>query len=93
MPPSPQQPPAALRAQVKDLYKQLLYMGREYPNGGIDYFRPKLKAAFLKKRTMSDPAEIEAALKQGDYIKKELEALWFLRKYRHVKQNYYEPKD
>ncbi|KAI8919936.1 hypothetical protein DFJ77DRAFT_220961 [Powellomyces hirtus] len=85
MPPTP-----ALRAQVKGLYKELLYMGREYPNGGIAYFKPKLKAAFMKKKDMTDSKDIEAALKQGDYIKKELEALWFLRKYRHVKQQYYD---
>ncbi|KAJ3006081.1 LYR motif-containing protein 5 [Thoreauomyces humboldtii] len=83
----------AQRAQVKALYKQLIYMGREYPGGGIAYFRPKLKKAFMAKRDMRDPEEIDKALKQGDYIIKELEALWFLRKYRHVKQKYYDPTD
>ncbi|CAO3626240.1 unnamed protein product [Cunninghamella echinulata] len=39
-----------LRSQVINLYKQLAYLGREYPAGYNNFFRPKLKEAFFKKK-------------------------------------------
>jgi hypothetical protein len=76
-----------MNPKVRDLYKQLLYIGREYPKG-FDYFRKGLKAAFLKKRHLQDPQDIQKAIEQGQYVYKELEALWFLKKYRTMKKNY-----
>ena len=67
---------------------QLLYLGRDYPKG-YDYFRAKLKGAFLKNKDVKDPKEIEMLLARGDYIVKELEALYMLRKYRTLKKRYY----
>ncbi|KAI8822488.1 LYR motif-containing protein 5 [Fimicolochytrium jonesii] len=90
MPPS--KTPTALRGAVRDLYKQLLWIGREYPQGGLEYFRPRLKKAFLKNKELSKPEDIEQAIKRGEFVLKELEALWFLKKYRHVKQSYYDEK-
>lgn len=63
-------------------------MGKEYPLGA-DYFRKKLKAAFLKNKDVSDPKEIELLIARGNYIVKELEALYMLRKYRTLKRRYY----
>ncbi|KNC96016.1 uncharacterized protein SPPG_08612 [Spizellomyces punctatus DAOM BR117] len=79
----------SLRGQVRSLYKQLLFIGREYP-AGFEFYRARLKAAFLKKRDLSDPEDIRKALRQGEFVLKELEALWFLKKYRHLKQKYYD---
>jgi hypothetical protein len=76
-----------MNPRVRDLYKQLLYIGREYPKG-FDYFRTGLKRAFLKKQELKDPQEIEKAITQGLFVYKELEALWFLKKYRTMKKNY-----
>ncbi|RCH97716.1 LYR motif-containing protein 5 [Rhizopus azygosporus] len=56
-----------LRPQVISLYKQLVYLGREYP-AGWDFFRPKLKAAFLKNKDLTDTQEIEKRIKHGEYI-------------------------
>lgn len=67
---------------------QLLFLGREYPKG-YDYFRVRLKDAFLKNRDISDPEQIEILLTRGQYIIKELEALYMLRKYRTLKKRYY----
>ncbi|KAG6824662.1 hypothetical protein H0H92_006178 [Tricholoma furcatifolium] len=39
-------------------------------------------------RHLTDPEEIEKALRLGDYIKKETLALYSLRKYRHLKRMY-----
>lgn len=77
------------RSRVIELYKTLLYLGRDYPKG-YDYFRSRLKRAFMKNRDVTDPEKIEKMLTLGDYIVKELEALYMLRKYRTLKKRYYD---
>ncbi|KAF4799736.1 electron transfer flavoprotein regulatory factor 1 [Turdus rufiventris] len=67
---------------------KLLYLGREYPKGA-DYFRSRLKAAFLKNKDEKDPEKIKQLIARGEFVIKELEALYFLRKYRAMKQRYY----
>ncbi|XP_030069846.1 electron transfer flavoprotein regulatory factor 1 isoform X1 [Microcaecilia unicolor] len=78
-----------LRGEVVKLYKNLLYLGREYPKGA-DYFREKLKKAFMKNRDVKDPEKIKELIERGEFVIKELEALYFLKKYRAMKQRYYE---
>lgn len=95
----------SLRTRVLYLYKELLYMGKDYPyvessrkkkkkanqnSQGYDYFRKKLHKAFDKGRNIKDPNEIEKRLEHGEYIKKELVALYTLRTYRSVKTRYYQ---
>ncbi|XP_070848159.1 LYR motif-containing protein 5A [Chaetodon trifascialis] len=80
-----------LRGEVIRLYKTLLYLGREYPQGA-GYFRERLKSAFMKNRDVTDPDQIKKLLARGDFVIKELEALYFLRKYRAMKKRYYEPE-
>ncbi|RHZ52956.1 hypothetical protein Glove_454g1 [Diversispora epigaea] len=77
-----------LRYQVKDLYKRLLFLGREYPLG-YSYFYPKLKNAFMKNRNLTNEDEIKKAIDSGEYVIKELEALYYLKKYRAIKRAYY----
>ncbi|CAN6602402.1 hypothetical protein TRVA0_002S01112 [Trichomonascus vanleenenianus] len=77
-----------LRRKVLYLYKELLYMGKEYPQG-YDFFRGRLKRAFKNNSGIKDPKEIEKRLEHGEYIKKELIALYTLRTYRAVKNKYY----
>lgn len=67
---------------------KLLHLGREYPKGA-DYFRKRLKAAFLKNKDEKDPEKIKQLIARGEFVIKELEALYFLRKYRALKQRYY----
>ncbi|XP_028671493.1 electron transfer flavoprotein regulatory factor 1-like [Erpetoichthys calabaricus] len=77
-----------LRSEVIRLYKNLLYLGREYPKGE-DYFKDRLKTAFLKNKDVTDPEKIKELIARGEYVIKELEALYYLRKYRAMKQRYY----
>ncbi|KAI8906811.1 NADH-ubiquinone oxidoreductase complex 1/LYR family protein [Gorgonomyces haynaldii] len=72
--------------RVRQLYKELLYYGREYPLG-YNYFRNKLKQAFLKQQNLPSD-QLDKALERGRFVIKELEALWFLKKYRTIKKNY-----
>ncbi|NXF07743.1 ETFR1 factor, partial [Smithornis capensis] len=79
----------SLRGEVVKLYKNLLYLGRDYPKGA-DYFRSRLKAAFLKHKDEKDPEKIKQLIARGEFVIKELEALYFLRKYRAMKRRYYD---
>lgn len=63
-------------------------MGRDYPKG-YEYFRTNLRRAFEKNKTERDPERIDKMLAHGDFVKKELEALYMLRKYRTLKRRYY----
>ncbi|ROL43947.1 LYR motif-containing protein 5B [Anabarilius grahami] len=78
-----------LRAEVVQLYKTLLFLGREYPKGA-DYFRDRLRAAFVKNKDVRDPEKIKELISRGEFVVKELEALYYLRKYRALKKRYYE---
>jgi len=64
-------------------------LGREYPSGYENFFHPRLKAAFIKNRDLKDHDEIKKAIDRGEYVIKELEALYYLRKYRSLKRSYY----
>lgn len=68
---------------------QLLYLGREYPKGA-DYFKDRLRAAFAKNKSVQNPEEIKKLIARGEYVTRELEALYSLRKYRALKKRYYE---
>ncbi|PIO35232.1 hypothetical protein AB205_0152990 [Aquarana catesbeiana] len=78
-----------LRGEVVKLYKNLLYLGREYPKGEI-YFKERLKRAFIKNKDVTDPEKIKELVARGEFVVKEIEALYYLRKYRAMKQRYYE---
>lgn len=64
-------------------------MGRDYPinSGGYPNFRRNLKLAFEKTKIESE-ADLTQALKKGDFVIKELEALYFLARYRDMKRKY-----
>ena len=64
-------------------------MGRDYP-AGFEYFRSRLKNVFMKNKNVANCDDIEKLIGHGEYVKKELEALYMLKKYRSMKQRYYE---
>ena len=67
-------------------------MGKDYPKG-FEYFRARAKAEFLKNRDVKDPEMIRVLVARGRYYIKELDALYKLRKYRAMKQRYYDPPE
>ena len=86
------------------LYKNLLHLGRDYPQG-YDYFRGKCHNAFMRNKDLEGKqvrtffisfgfdkfsSQVEEWLAKGDYIIKELEALYMLKKYRTLKRRYYD---
>lgn len=64
-------------------------MGKDYPveSGGYNKFRRELKKNF-QSTPVTTEQELNNALKKGDYIIKELETLYFLKKYRYLKRQY-----
>ncbi|KAF1843799.1 LYR motif-containing protein 5A [Cucurbitaria berberidis CBS 394.84] len=76
-----------LRHQVIRIYKDLLYMGREYPQG-YDYFRARLRKAFASQREVTDEAQIRKGLQRAEFVKKGIEALYYLKRYRTLRQRY-----
>ena len=72
-------------------FLQLQYLGREYP-GGPEKFRQKCHNAFLRNSNERDPEKVNKMIELGEYIIKELEALYSLRKYRAMKKRYYDDK-
>ncbi|PHH81837.1 hypothetical protein CDD83_3464 [Cordyceps sp. RAO-2017] len=62
-------PNPELRRQVIAIYKELLYLGREYPLG-FGYFRPRLHKAFIARAAERDEARIRAGIEQAHYVKK-----------------------
>ncbi|KAF2278494.1 LYR motif-containing protein 5A [Westerdykella ornata] len=77
----------ALRLEVKRIYKELLYMGRDYPQG-YDYFRNRLHKAFFNQRHLTDEEAIKKGIERAEFVKKEIEALYFLKRYRTLKHRY-----
>ncbi|TGZ84515.1 LYR family protein [Ascodesmis nigricans] len=75
------------RHNVIRIYKELLWLGREYPLG-YKYFRDRLHKAFSARAGLTDPAEIEKGVRLAEYVKKEIEALYYLKKYRALKKRY-----
>lgn len=44
----------------------------------------------MRNSEETDPAKIDTMIKRGDFVIKELEALYSLRKYRAMKKRYYD---
>merc|ERR1712037_372758 len=78
---------ASQRVRVMTLYRTLLHLGKEYPQG-YTYFRDRCHGAFLRNKDLP-PKQAEEWIAKGDYIVRELEALYMLKKYRTLKRRYY----
>lgn len=74
-----------------DLYKTLLHLGKDWPKG-YNFFRQRLHAAFLKNKDEKDSEKIDKMIAHGNFVKKEIETLYMLKKYRTMKRRYYDNK-
>ncbi|KAL8944195.1 MAG: hypothetical protein Q9216_000619 [Gyalolechia sp. 2 TL-2023] len=61
--------PSVLRHQVINIYKELLYLGREYPLG-YPYFRERLRGAFISQSTLQDQEDIRRSIEKARHVKK-----------------------
>ncbi|KAM0748025.1 hypothetical protein T439DRAFT_383074 [Meredithblackwellia eburnea MCA 4105] len=78
-----------LRFRARQLYKELLYMSREYNQGLLpDYpIHERLRRCF-GAFVGADDDKVREGIKKAEFIQKELEALYFLRKYRAMKRRF-----
>lgn len=83
-------PNPTLRHQVIRIYKELLYLGRDYPQG-YDFYRTRLHKAFASQRNLDDEEKIRQGIKRAEFVKKEIEALYYLKRYRTLRQRYDQP--
>lgn len=78
----PSSPPLRLTPPI-----QLHYLARNYPDPTYP-IHERLHSCFLA-HVGADDAKVEAGILKAEFIKKELEALYFLKKYRAMKGRYY----
>ncbi|KAK1756942.1 hypothetical protein QBC47DRAFT_378104 [Echria macrotheca] len=81
-PPNPE-----LRRQVIAIYKELLTLGKDYPLGP-SYFRPRLHKAFMSNASLRDEAQIRQGIARAEFVRKEIEALYYLKRYRTLRKRY-----
>ena len=76
--------------ELRQLYKRLLLIGREYPGaGGLETVRARVKQGILKHSSVTKYSEeYLALLARGEYIYQELQALARLHKYRTLNKRY-----
>lgn len=79
------------RRAVLNLYKTLLHLGKEWPQG-YELFRTRLHKVFLKNSGEQNPEKVKMMVKHGEFVVKEIEALYMLKKYRAMKRRYYDEK-
>ncbi|KAL5501952.1 hypothetical protein EMCRGX_G008637 [Ephydatia muelleri] len=77
------------KRDVLRVFKQLLYLGRDWPQG-YTFFRQRVKNAFLRNKSVSDPQTIKELTGKAEYVLKEIDALYKLKKYRTLKRRYYD---
>lgn len=73
---------------VRDLYKRLVLVGKDYP-GGWEVVRRKAKEQFAENKHLTEEADIRKAVASGRwYIRNELVGVIKLKKYRQMAQRY-----
>ncbi|KAM9978615.1 hypothetical protein ACTFIY_012356 [Dictyostelium cf. discoideum] len=75
------------RLIVKDLYKQLMYLGR-VGFLGVDYIRDRAKPQFISNANITDNNKINECIERTKYVIKEIEAMNRFHKYRNLKKSY-----
>jgi len=73
--------------RVRDLYKRLITVGRDYPTG-LSHVREKVKREFFKRANLHDGLEINRAINYGRHMVREMTGIIQFKKYRALKQRY-----
>jgi hypothetical protein len=67
---------------VRDAYKRLLWVGRDYPRGGLAAIRERAKAGFREHAALTDTEAIIKAVHAARWYEKEIVGVVRLAKYR-----------
>ena len=76
-----------MHPMVRDLYKRIIHVGREYPMG-LPWVKEKAKAWFLQNKQVKEDLELKRCIALGRYQVREMKAVIMLKKYRHLKKAY-----
>lgn len=69
------------------IYKELLHLGKDYPQG-FSYFRPRLHRAFMANAHLRDEEDVRRGIARAEFVKKEIETLYYLKRYRTLRKRY-----
>ena len=88
-PPAPEAAPSIeeLRQRAKRVYKELHRLGRDYPDENYN-FNMRLRRAFEKNKNIDDPVKLKQQLELAEHIKKEILAMYSIRKYRGIRSRH-----
>ena len=70
------------------LFFKLQYLGKEYKYP--EKFRTTCHKVFLNNSKEQDVQKIDEMIAKGEYVQKEIETLYNLKKYRAMKKRYYD---
>jgi len=76
-----------MHPKVRDLYKRIILVGRDYPKG-LDWVRSKAKPWFLQNKDLTDEVEIRRKVAVGRFWVREMESVIYLKKYRTLRKRY-----
>eukprot|EP00039_Didymoeca_costata_P033624 m.43294 g.43294 ORF g.43294 m.43294 type:complete len:79 (-) comp9964_c0_seq1:665-901(-) len=76
-----------MNPKVRDLYKRLILVGRDYP-GGWDQLRRRAKEEFFKNKDLKNEDVLKAVVRGRWYINNELVGVIQLKKYRTMAERY-----
>lgn len=79
-----------MNPHVRNLYKRLMIVGRDYPLG-LDFIRNKTKIEFRKNAHLKNDFEIKKSINNGRWWVKEIHAITTFKKYRVMKARYGNP--
>ena len=65
-----------------------MYLAKDWPEG-YGVLRDRAKGAFLINRNENDQRKIELLIGRAEFVVKEIETLYKLKKYRTIKRRYY----
>eukprot|EP00668_Euglena_longa_P048066 GGOE01065121.1.p3 GENE.GGOE01065121.1~~GGOE01065121.1.p3 ORF type:complete len:101 (+),score=40.64 GGOE01065121.1:44-304(+) len=82
-----------MHPKVRTIYKSLLHLAKLHPTKDYVTVRDEIKKGFLRNKDLTTEKEIFKQLAFAKYIRKELEALVMLHKYRTLKKRYSEQRE
>lgn len=81
-----------MHALVRDLYKRIVLVGRDYPLG-LDWVRSKAKPWFRQHSGETDEVGIKRLVAVGRHQVREMQAVVQFKKYRHLRRAYGAPEE
>ena len=76
-----------MRPKVRELYRRILHMGRQYPTG-LAAVRESAKKEFFEHKDETDEKKINLLLRRGNWRCQEMEKIIQFKKYRGMKKKY-----